>query len=607
MSKKVSIYEFLDRLNIEYHKLHNTYEKLFWISYMGDRSVDKQKDVALKKRDEFRANRSLADKCRELRKSANLAEKQRLDHWLLFFSKYQTPEHLLALKDKISKLESEITKKRAQRKEGYIDPKTKRFIKASENEMSTIMRTHDSEAVRKACFDALEKLAETCLDEYIQLVGLLNIYAKGLGYEDFYAYKLQAEEGMTKKELFGLFDRIYKKTKYGFKNYRKMEKKMPGLRKSWNTGYMLSGDFVKEEDPYFQFDQALNYWGRSFTAMGIDFQKARLKLDLLDREGKYSNGFCHAPELPRYIKGKRIPGSTNFTCNVVLGQVGSGSIGITTLFHEGGHAADFSNRNQKEVVLNHEFPPSSTAWAETQSMFLDSVFESIEWVMRYARNKQGQKYPFELYRKQVEKLHPIMPLNLMGIMFVAGFEKEIYEAKNLTPAKVKNIARKAHRKFTDKSNDSLRILNVPHIYAWESLCSYHGYGLAELSLEQWRQYFYRKYGYIVDNPKVGREMAKVWQLGASRTYKELVKLATGKKLSVDAYLEKITASIDDVFAKAQRRIARLEKVPRHKGKVNLNAHITMVHGKKEICNNSKGFEDMAKKYKSWLDKQLMLK
>ena len=70
----------------------------------------------------------------------------------------------------------------------------------------------------------------------------------------------------------------------------------------------------------------------------------------------------------------------------MIGQVGSGYNTGNTLFHEGGHAAHFLGMDERDVCLNTEYPAMSTAWAETQSMFLDTLFSSIEWKKRYAKN-----------------------------------------------------------------------------------------------------------------------------------------------------------------------------------------------------------------------------
>ena len=276
------------------------------------------------------------------------------------------------------------------------------------------MATADDEKLRKACFDALQTMSEPLLDDFLNLIKLRNDYAKLLGYEDFYAYKLDIEEGMTKKEVFGIFDTIYEKTKYGFEEIRllekQLEKKRKGLRKPWNFSYMMAGSFIKEEDPYYPFENALTLWGRSFSAMGIDFNGGTLQLDLLEREGKYNNGFCHWPTLVSFKGNRRIPGKSNFTCNVIVGDIGDAVDGMNTLFHEGGHSAHLLNCEMKDVCVNHEYAPMSTAWAETQSMFLDTVFSSIEWRMRYTKKADGTSYPFELFERKVRALHPIAPL-----------------------------------------------------------------------------------------------------------------------------------------------------------------------------------------------------
>lgn len=599
--KKISqAQQLLKRLNSTYLRLHKEYEDLFWTSYMGDHSVNNRLNTALKARDSFRADSKNSDLVREAMKGATTQEKKKLAAWELFFSKYQTPPALISLKDKIGKLETRILKKRSTQKEGYIDPKTKRFVSVSRNHMRTMQRTHESEAVRKACFMALQKLSLACVGEYVELVNLRNEYARQLGFEDFYAYKVQTEEGMTKKELFDIFDAIFSKTKYALKNIRQLEKKMPGLRKPWNFGYMMAGDFTREEDPYFQFDDALLRWGRSFAALGVDFKGGTLQLDLMDRKGKYNNGFCHWPNLVHYTNGKRVPGASNFTCNTVYGQVGSGIEGLDTLFHEGGHAAHYLNTTETEVCLNHEYPPSSTAWAETQSQFMDTIASSIEWKMRYAVNEYDQTYPFKLFEKKLRRLHILAPLSMSGILMVANFDKEIYEERNLTSKKVVDIAKKVYKQYTDYDVDSTSLLDVPHIYSWESAASYHGYGLADLAVVQWREYFYKKYGYIVDNPKICQEMQKVWSQGASKTFAEFVKLATGKKLSPEPMIKNITRSLEASLKLAQTRVERMKRVPLYARPVKLNAFIRMVDGKKIIADNKKSFEDMAFTYRQWI-------
>jgi len=243
------------------------------------------------------------------------------------------------------------------------------------------------------------------------------------------------------------------------------------------------------------------------------------------------------------------------------------------------------------------------AWAETQSMFLDTLFSSIEWKMRYAKDKKGKSYPFELFERKVKKLHSLKPTRMNSIIFVASFEREIYETKKLTRKKVIDIAKKKYKKYFDMSADSIYALNVPHIYSWESSAAYHGYGLAELALSQWREYFYKKYGYIVDNPNIGKEMANVWKQGSKNTYKEFVVLATGKKISANPFLKEVTSSIPTTIQRAKKRVARLKAVRKHNRPVKLNAFIRLVHGKKLIADNKKSFEHMSFEYRAWLQRQ----
>ena len=54
----------------------------------------------------------------------------------------------------------------------------------------------------------------------------------------------------------------------------------------------------RELDPYFPFEGAVDAWARCFAALGIQYRGATMRLDLCDRPGKHSNGFCHWPQVP---------------------------------------------------------------------------------------------------------------------------------------------------------------------------------------------------------------------------------------------------------------------------------------------------------------------
>jgi hypothetical protein len=239
----------------------------------------------------------------------------------------------------------------------------------------------------------------------------------------------------------------------------------------------------------------------------------------------------------------------------------------------------------------------TAAWAETQSMFMDTIFSSQEWVSRYAKNSAGIAYPQKLFERKTKATVLLRSFSIMSIVFLARFERQVYELQKPTAEKILKIAKTVYRDIFDQSVDSLRALNTPHIYSWESTCSYHGYGLAQVALHQWREYFYQKYGYIVDNPSVGKEMKEAWSWGARYDFKTAVKKATGQKLSAKALIKYITRSPEATIREAKKRLKILEGV-RSKA-VKPDATIELVHGKKHIADSSNGVVEMGEIYKKW--------
>ncbi len=596
--------KILENLNTEYLKLHKEYENYFWISYMWDHSIDAEYEKSQKRLDDFKSNN---DKYRQVLQAIeteqNSVTKTRLNHWKYFFELNLIPEEVKDLKNKINQFENKLQEKIATQNTWYIDPETNEFVKASNSKMRLMIRTESDEKLRKACFDGVEKTIAEFVEDYIQLVKWRNEFARKVGYKNFYEYKAQTEERMSSKEIFDLFDGLYKKLSKKFPEIRDMEKDMPWLMKPWNFSYMMAGDFTKQEDQYLLLNKVLKQWGEQFTALWIDFQWAKMKLDLLEREWKYNNGFCHQPIPNHYENWKIESGETNFTCTAIPGQVWSGSLTWDTLFHEWWHAAHFANMIQEDVILNTEYAPMGVAWAETQSMFIESIFAGIDWKCRYASNNKWEFYPFELYEKKVRKLHKLAGNWILSIASIVKFEETIYNANNdeLTKEFVVNLAWDLSIKYFDFDEESLFILSVPHIYSWNSSAYYHGYGMASLALEQIKDYFYETDWYIVDNPNVWKVLTKWWNYWSSLWFKELIKEIIGKDFWIDSFVNKVLKSEDEVINEAKDRAKKLIKIPKFKWNIDLNCQIQIWDWERLVGESDEWFDVMCENFSEFIE------
>lgn len=293
----------------------------------------------------------------------------------------------------------------------------------------------------------------------------------------------------------------------------------------WNIPAALAGDVTSKLDPYFPFEKAVERWGQSYAALGIDYRGATMVLDLLDRKRKYSNGFCHWPQ-PAWIKsnGTFQPSRTNFTSLADPKATGSGLTALQTLMHEAGHAAHFSNIEQHSPLFSQERAPTSVAYAENQSMFLDSLVSDAAWRSRYARDKQGNVLPWEVHEEELRSTHPYAVFDLRQMLSVPYFEKSLYELPDheVTPERIVALADEIEARIYGGPAPR-PLLSVPHIISDEASCYYHGYVLAEMAVRQTRAHFLKDGGVIVDNPSVGSALReKYWKPGNSVPFLDLV-------------------------------------------------------------------------------------
>ena len=524
---------------------------------------------------------------------------------------YQIPDSVKTLKSDITKeevvLESDV---RGAMKLGYTRPSDGEFVTASSVQLRNTMKTSADEAERKACYEGLYSIGPHVAEQFCKVVKMRNKLAKALGHEDFYQYKVLQAEGFGKDKLFSILDGLEERTRplMDAARARLASEKGSSALEPWNISQALSGEVAKLQDPYFPFEDAVDAWARSFAAMGIKYRGATMRLDLLDRAGKYSNGFCHWPQCA-YVdsEGKWVPSQTNFTSLATPSAVGSGQTALVTLMHEGGHAAHFANVVQPSPMFSQERAPMSVAYAENQSMFLDSLCGDASWLARYARDKDGKPMPFEVVERALRDTKPYSVLTLRGMIAVPYFEKALYELpeEDVTPERVLALADEIEKKIQGGLSPR-PLLSVPHLLSDESSCYYHGYVLAEMSVWQTRQHFLKKYGEIVDNPQIGKDLAEgYWKPGNSEAFLDLVEKLTGSPLSSDAWVEELQTPVEEAVKEERKEYdAAVAKGPAIApgSDVDLDMRMVLAHGDEVIADTADmpSFGGATAQFKDWV-------
>lgn len=313
------------------------------------------------------------------------------------------------LMSELIKLESDVFAKQREHVLQHIN-EAGELEQASLGILATNLSTNRNEAARKSSHDALLSVERWVLaNGFLDIVKKRNAFARAQGFANYFDYKVKKNEQMSSPQLFEILDDFEVCTRDA--NLRGLsdltQKHGTDATLPQNIRYRLSGEETRQLDAYFSFGNGLRRWVQSFKNLGIGYRGATLQLDLIERKGKYQNGFCHGPT-PSYFdaRGQWVPGQINFTASAKPDQKSSGARAIATLFHEGGHAAHFANVTQNAPCFSQEFAPTSMSYAETQSMFCDRLIDDADWLKRYAQDTSGKPVPDELIHARIESTQP---------------------------------------------------------------------------------------------------------------------------------------------------------------------------------------------------------
>ncbi|KAI8467008.1 MAG: hypothetical protein J3K34DRAFT_431916 [Monoraphidium minutum] len=609
--------DFLEDMSRQYEKVHAAFEENFWSTKMNLAGCCSEALATTKNEyDAFLGDAKKLEAVRGMMQRPDLSQAQRtvLSIMKRTLGCYITEDPAAAdLKAQLNTMEAELALARNKMALGLKDPATGEIKPCSSVQLRNMMRVDDAEPTRKAAFDALRSIGPFVAERFCGIVKARNRLAKLCGFEDFYDMKVTAAEGFGKKRLFEIMDDLEAKTRplNDEARARLAAEKGAAALEPHNISHALAGDTTKLTDPYFPFEDAVDVWGRTFAALGINYFGSVMTLDLCDRAGKYSNGFCHWPQPAwRHADGSWQPAHANFTSLATPNELGSGKTALVTLLHEGGHAAHFANVDQHSPFFSQERAPTSVAYAENQSMFLDSLASDAAWLGRYARDREGRVIPWELVERMHRDSHPYEVFMVRAMLAVPYFEKALYELPDdeVTPAALEALADRIEASIQGGLSPR-PLLSVPHILADESSCYYHGYVLAEMSVHQTRAHFLAKEGHIVDNPSVGAALTSAyWRPGNSAMFLELVDALTGAPLAADAWVARMREPMDGLLARERKEydaaVKEGPKIPPG-GSFDMGMVVRLVHGDDVISDSRAdgGFGGACAKFKTWVRAQ----
>ncbi|MGN5290491.1 M3 family metallopeptidase [Aeromonas sp. 11P] len=597
---------YFNQLNADYLQVHRRKEDLFWSTYMGTSDDQAGFTVAEQAYKAFCANPARLPALREMLAQADEDDLKRgLQGWIAFFecNVIEDPA-AAALMDELVAAEAELFARRKGLKLTLLDEQGQQ-VAGSLPAASTSLAASPNVAVRQSALAMFRTLEQWVVGNgFLEVVAIRNRFARAMGYRNYFDYKVRKNEQMSPEQLFAILDDFIARTDARLQQSLEELKVAKGEAAllPHNLRYSVSGDVTRQLDPYVPFSRALRDWVESFRRLGIQYRGATLTLDLLTREGKYENGFCHGPVPSFFQQGEWVPAVVNFTSLADPAQVGSGWSGLNTLFHEGGHAAHFANVTGNAPCFSQEFPPTSMAYAETQSMFCDSLLDDADWLKRYARNAAGEAVPDALIKEMIEARQPFRALNERQLALVAYFERDLYamDEAERTPEAVLALARKWERKILGVESPR-PLLAIPHLLNQESACAYHGYLLALMAVEQTRAYFLKRDGYLTDNPRIGPDLAAhYWGPGNGMTHDETLRSLTGEGFSAVPLAEACNLNAADAWQQAQACMAAAQQRPAAGEGSPLDAHIRVVHGAELIADNSESETRMLADFEAWI-------
>lgn len=551
MSKKLTFENVIEKYEAKIDEIDYLFNVIEWNSYLnsGDEGMAKLLDIYEKKmkdlindEDNFRRIKTL----KKLYEDKNVKGKKRdiVEKW------YRYLDRLIVLDPKIKKIQQEVMEKKNKLAGlwNVYRPKMKdkkgRYIKDKEtgkpklfngSEIKLILAKEPDRAKRARAFEAQSQVGyELNKNGFKDLIKIRNKFARARGYKDFYNMKY-AFAGLHEERIFEMFDKIVKETDAITKKAIEDFKKKHNYKEfePWDADYASLG-FSKYIDDYLTKEGMVPATKDSFKRMGMDLDKMNIIMDLEPRAGKFPHAACWGIRSAKKVNGKWQGEESRIMANLDKGGIDQ----YDTLFHEMGHAVHDVYIRQNHTInnnMNLHYLYDMGPFVEGMAYTLQKVPYEKKWFLEYAMYDGKKKT--KVQRKKLEKAfeefekasRPWDAFNFRNLLVKVYFERDIYKDPDASFEDIywKNMKRllfvKKHEKLPHWSH-KMHFITHPVYYQF--------YVLADMISEQNVHFFKKKYGTMVDNPKVGKLLIKhYFNPGASLSWEKMLENLTGEKLN----------------------------------------------------------------------------
>ncbi len=409
---------------------------------------------------------------------------------------------------------------------------------STENDIRSVLKNSVDSNLRKEAWEAGKKVGDILQKDLKELVITRNQIARHLKFSNFHEMQLFLNE-QNGKDLIGLFDQLDDLTRVPFQKIKaEIDNKLSQIYKvdvidlqPWHYhdpffqeapaifGLDLDGPFKKAD--------LLELSRKFYKGIGLPIDRVIANSDLYEKKGKSPHAFCTDIDRSGDVR--------------VLANIKPDDYWASTLLHEFGHAVYSSN--------NNNIPSTLPYLLRSECHILTT--EGVAMMFERLTKRSSFLRAMGLSVEDAEKFDAAASMNLKHRLLIFSrwcqvmlrFEKAMYENPDQDlnslwwslVAKYQLVSSPKNRNAPDYAS-KIHIVSAP-VY-------YHNYMLGELFASQVHHsiakelYPGKKTSEVIyeGNAKVGEFMRnRIFSSGKVLSWNALVKFATGKELSAEAF------------------------------------------------------------------------